>query len=257
MVVGDTEGQALPARVIRCLLGVWWLDGVVSVTEAAILSIKQMIISGELRPGDRMPPEAELGERLGLSRSSLREAIKALEMVNVLDVRRGDGTYVTSLDPSVLSGAVGFVVELQQGRTALELLEVRRILETAAARRAAVRVDAATLDLIEAEVGTVEDADTDLLVRHDAQFHRLIAQAADNAYLVGLLDALSPRTLRVRAWRALTERGAAERTVSEHRAILAALRAGDPDLASAWMTVHIQGVEEFLRQSLDVIEESG
>lgn len=227
-----------------------------SVTEAAILRIKQMILSGELRPGDRMPPEAELGDRLGLSRSSLREAIKALEMVNVLDVRRGDGTYVTSLDPSVLSGAVGFVVELQQGRTALELLEVRRILETAAARRAAVRIDEATLGLLAAEVERAESLDTELLVRHDVEFHRLIAQAAENAYLVGLLDALSPRTLRVRVWRALTERGAVERTVSEHQAILAALRAGDPDLASAWMTVHIQGVEEFLRHSLDVIEDS-
>lgn len=228
----------------------------VSVTEAAILQIKQMILSGELRPGDRMPPEAELSERLGLSRSSLREAVKALEMVHVLDVRRGDGTYVTTLEPALLSRAVGFVVDLQQGRAALELMEVRRILETAAVRRAAVRIDAATVAQLAQEVAASKDVDTEILVRHDAQFHRLIAQAADNAYLVGLLDALSPRTLRVRAWRAMTETGAVERTIAEHQAILGALEARDPDLASAWMTVHIRGVEEFLRQSLDVIEDA-
>lgn len=228
----------------------------VSVTEAAILKIRQMILSGELRPGDRMPPEADLSERLGLSRSSLREAVKALEMVNVLDVRRGDGTYVTTLEPAMLTQAVGFVVELQQGQTALELMEVRRILETAAVRRAAVRIDATTLAQLAEEVVACKDVDTEVLVQHDAQFHRLIAQAAGNAYLVGLLDALSPRTMRVRAWRAMTERGVVERTIAEHHAIMMALEARDADLASAWMTVHIRGVEEFLQQNLDVIEDA-
>ena len=71
-----------------------------AVTDEAILKIKEMIRSGDLKPGDRLPPEKELGEALGLSRSSLREAVKALEIIRVLDVRRGDGTYVTSLNPS-------------------------------------------------------------------------------------------------------------------------------------------------------------
>lgn len=69
-----------------------------AVTDEAILRIKEMITGGQLAPGDRLPPEKELSEQLGLSRSSLREAVKALEVIRVLDVRRGDGTYVTSLD---------------------------------------------------------------------------------------------------------------------------------------------------------------
>ena len=73
-----------------------------AVTDEAILKIKDMIVSGELGPGDRLPPEKELSERLGLSRSSMREAVKALEVIRVLDVRRGDGTYVTSLEPRLL-----------------------------------------------------------------------------------------------------------------------------------------------------------
>ena len=83
-----------------------------AVTDEAIGKIKDMLIRGELKAGDRLPPEKELSERLGLSRSSLREAVKALELTRVLDVRRGDGTYVTSLDAKLLNKAVAFVVDL-------------------------------------------------------------------------------------------------------------------------------------------------
>jgi GntR family transcriptional regulator, transcriptional repressor for pyruvate dehydrogenase complex len=117
----------------------------VAVTDEAILKIKAMIRSGELRPGDRLPPEKELSEALGLSRSSLREAVKALEVIRVLDVRRGDGTYVTSLTPDILLDAMSFVVDIHQDSSVLELFEVRRILEPAAATLAAPRATAADI----------------------------------------------------------------------------------------------------------------
>ncbi|MFF4829384.1 FadR/GntR family transcriptional regulator, partial [Streptomyces sp. NPDC001312] len=102
------------------------------VTDEAIEKIKAMIVEGELRPGQRLPKEAELAERLGLSRNSLREAVKALSLIRVLDVRQGDGTYVTSLEPDLLLDALGFVVDFHQDDTVLDFLEVRRILEPAA-----------------------------------------------------------------------------------------------------------------------------
>ena len=102
-----------------------------AVTDEAILKIKEMILTGELGPGDRLPPEKELSERLGLSRSSMREAVKALEVIRVLDVRRGDGTYVTSLEPRLLLEAMSFVVDLHDDSSILELFAVRRILEPA------------------------------------------------------------------------------------------------------------------------------
>ena len=111
-----------------------------AVTDEAILKIKEMIISGELSPGDRLPPEKELSERLGLSRSSMREAVKALEVIRVLDVRRGDGTYVTSLEPRLLLEAMSFVVDLHDDSSILELFAVRRILEPAAVALAAARM---------------------------------------------------------------------------------------------------------------------
>src|SRR6186713_912297 len=100
-----------------------------ALTDEAILRIKEMIVSGELGPGDRLPKEADLAERLGLSRNSLREAVKALSLIRVLDVRQGDGTYVTSLDSNLLLESLSFVVDFHRDDTVLEFLEVRRILE--------------------------------------------------------------------------------------------------------------------------------
>src|SRR6476661_6928922 len=112
-----------------------------AVTDEAIGKIKDMLIRGELAPGDRLPPEKELSERLGLSRSSLREAVKALEVIRVLDVRRGDGTYVTSLEPRLLLEAMSVVVELHDDPAVLEILAGRRIPEPAAGALAARNAD--------------------------------------------------------------------------------------------------------------------
>ena len=110
-----------------------------SVTTGAIESIREMISEGELRPGDRLPPEHELAERLGVSRGSLREAVRALSQINVLDVRRGDGTYVTSLSPTELLAGMVFAMELLQSQDLEEVLEVRRLILPQSAALAAQR----------------------------------------------------------------------------------------------------------------------
>src|ERR1700743_1520158 len=134
-----------------------------------------MIVSGALRPGDRLPREADLAERLGLSRNSLREAVKALSLIHVLDVRQGDGTYVTSLEPSVLLDAIGFVIDFHRDDTVLEFLEVRRILAPGATAVAAVRMtpdEIASLRALLAEVG--DQPSVEELVANDLEFHRRI-----------------------------------------------------------------------------------
>lgn len=221
-----------------------------AVTDEAILNIKDMLLRGELRPGDRLPPEKELSDRLGLSRNSLREAVKALELIRVLDVRRGDGTYVTSLEPSLLLEAMSFVVDLHQDHTVLDLFEVRRILEPTAAAMATLRAtpdDIGRLTEMLADVGpetSVED-----LVKHDVMFHSLISELSGNAYLSTLLESLSGRTLRARIWRGLTEEHSVERTLAEHRAIIDAMARGNAELVRSWVTVHISGVESWLRRA--------
>src|SRR6476660_8809288 len=99
-----------------------------------------MIQSGELPPGARLPPEPQLAAQIGLSRSGVREAVKVLESARVLDVRRGDGTYVTSLAPRLLLEGLGLAVELLQDDTLLDVVEVRRMLEPVATALAALRM---------------------------------------------------------------------------------------------------------------------
>src|SRR3984957_17705155 len=111
-----------------------------ALTDEAIEKIKQMIISGRVRPGEKLPREADLAAELGLSRNSLREAVKALSLINVLDVRQGDGTYATSLAPSLLLEARIFISDINHIVDVLEFLEVRHILETSATGLAALRM---------------------------------------------------------------------------------------------------------------------
>ncbi|RSS58488.1 FadR/GntR family transcriptional regulator [Streptomyces sp. WAC01280] len=221
------------------------------VTDAAIEKIKAMIVSGELRPGMRLPKEPDLAERLGLSRSSLREAVKALSLIRVLDVRQGDGTYVTSLEPRLLLDALGFVIDFHQDDTVLEFLAVRRILEpTATAMAAREMSDADITELRELLDELGEDPSLDELIENDLEFHRKIAAGSGNTVLCSLLDGISGPTARARIWRGLTEKDAVLRTREQHRAICDAIAARQPEVAQAWATVHISGVEEWLRETL-------
>ena len=116
------------------------------LTEAAIEQVRQLIGEGALTPGQRLPPEGELADLLGTSRNTVREAVRALVTARVLDVRRGDGTYVTSLRPELLLAGIGAAADLMQDDFTLELLEVRRLLEPAATAMAARRITTETLD---------------------------------------------------------------------------------------------------------------
>lgn len=222
-----------------------------AVTDEAIDKIKDMIVSGELRPGDRLPKEADLAERLGLSRSSLREAVKALSLIRVLDVRQGDGTYVTSLEPELLLDAMTFVVDFHRDDTVLRFLEVRRILEPAATAMAAQHMsqeDIAGLRVLLDKLD--DDTDVEALVANDLEFHRRIAAGSGNPVLCSLIDGLSGPTTRARVWRGLTQEGAVARTREQHVAIYEAIAAREPELARSWATVHVAGVEAWLRQAL-------
>ncbi len=220
---------------------------IVAVTDAAIQAIRQMIIDGELQPGDRLPPEKQLSERLGLSRNSLREAVKALTVIRVLDVRQGDGTYVTSLDPSMLLDVVAFVLDLGQDHTVMDSLAVRRLLEPEATALSTTRLSAEELDEIEQTMaGLNSESTVTELVEADLAFHSVIYRACGNPYLSSLLDSLANATQRARVWRGHTQEGSVTRTIDEHREILAALRAGNAELARAWALIHVSGVELWL-----------
>lgn len=220
-----------------------------ALTDDAVDRIRQMIITGELRPGDRLPAEKELATRLGLSRNSLREAVRALTMLRVLDTRRGDGTYVTSLDPELLLGTMSIVVDLHQDSTIRYFLEVRRLLEPEATAMAALRIGAESLaelaELQRQATALVEgDADRARLRENGEAFHRLVAAASGNPVLATIVDTVSGKTLRARAWCGMTDESDLHLTLTEHQAIYEALAAGDTYRARIRAAAHIAGIED-------------
>jgi DNA-binding FadR family transcriptional regulator len=210
-----------------------------------------MILDGRLKPGDRLPREADLAEQLGISRGSLREAVRALSMIRILDVRRGDGTYVTSLEPELLLETLTFVIDFHQDSDVLDLFEVRRALEPMAAEKAARLMPADEAAELLALVDSVQaDDPVEAWVANDIEFHHRIALAADNSVLCLLADSVAARTHQARVWRGVTQEDSFEQTRREHRAIALAISERQPSVAAACALTHVAGIEGWLRRSL-------
>jgi GntR family transcriptional repressor for pyruvate dehydrogenase complex len=222
------------------------------LTEAAIRQIREMIAGGDLIPGSRLPPEPELATALGASRNTVREAVRGLVTAGVLDVRRGDGTYVTSLRPELLLEGIGAAAELMAEDFSLELVQVRRILEPAATALAAMRIDEGTLAQLQTLLERMRSAESDeVLVEVDSDFHAVVAAASHNATLASMLAGVSVRTTRLRIWRGIVEDDAKAQTIAQHAEILRALRDGDPVLAEAAALVHVATTEASLRRMIE------
>jgi GntR family transcriptional regulator, transcriptional repressor for pyruvate dehydrogenase complex len=225
--------------------------------EAAIERIRELILAGELLPGTRLPAEAELARQLGTSRNTAREAVRALITARVLDVRRGDGTYVTSLRPELLLEGLGFAIDLVQDDSLLDLVEVRMLLEPPATALAAARIDEAGLAELRARLEAMHEVRDrpEELIHRDAEFHACVARATGNQTLASMLTAVSTRTQRARAWRGQQVRGSSDRTLAEHAAILDALQAGDARLAESVAAVHVATTRDWIAAALRQVAE--
>ena len=234
------------------------IDGGRSQTDVVIEGIKDMLTRGELSPGSRLPVEKDLATILGVSRGSLREGVRALATLGVLETRQGDGTYVTALDPRTLLSPLGFLADLQQPAHAADLLAVRRVLENESVALAATRLTDEQLAELDGILRTVDgilesepDMDLEAFIHADTEFHRLIARASGNPPLAAIIDTLVGRTFRARLWRAISHRGSVRETQAEHRAILDELMRHDPERARIRMAVHLLGVEQFSANHAD------
>src|SRR6266540_3146747 len=223
-----------------------------SLTDEAIDRIRGFVQSGRFPAGAKLPPEQELADELGISRSPMREAVKALTLARVLEIRRGDGTYVTSLAPSLLLEGLGNAVALMHGGSVLELTEVRRLLEPAATGLAATRISPDQLAEVHSLLKAMKEAvdDVERLTVLDAAFHRTVTAATGNETLTSLLDGISSRTLRARIWRGTVDRGVTDLTLAQHTAIYTALAAHDASVATAAALLHVDTSERWLRAHL-------
>jgi DNA-binding FadR family transcriptional regulator len=227
-----------------------------SVVDVAISRLKKRIEAGEFTPGQRLPPETVLAHELALSRPSLREAVRALAMAGVLDVRRGDGTYVTDLRPDRLVRAIGGFLDLAQDTGLDEILECRKVLEPGATALAATRIDAAGLDALHERIERMRTLhDPEELVREDLAFHADIVAATGNRTLESLLDSVTQRTARARTWRALVKSDVLSWTHEQHMDIYRALRAHDSLAAFTAANRHVNDVDSWLRDRLDAVRE--
>ena len=221
--------------------------------ETTIDKIKQMLVDGQLRPGDRLPVEKDLATSLGVSRNTLREAVRALTSLKVLQTRQGDGTYVTSLQPGLLLDGMGFVADLYREDGELQFLHVRRLLEpeaTALAVHRLTRADLAGLRVLLDEADELVRAGTvdhDRLMANDRAFHTLITSHCGNPVLSALVENTSGNTVRARLWRGRLDPGADARTLAEHRMIYEAILDRDSERARLRAAAHILGVEDAVR----------
>jgi DNA-binding FadR family transcriptional regulator len=213
-----------------------------SVAEQVARRILDLVVARHLRPGDQLPPERDLAESLGVSRPSVREAIKGLAILGVVRSRQGGGHVVSALDAEALLGPIRFFVSLEPSNIRA-LYDARGLIESDVARRAAVAMDAAGLDRLEAildgQEGTL--ADPVAFRASDYAFHEAIWEGCGNPYLRRIGESLNVLGLEVRK-RASETPGVLERSLRDHRELLAALRAQDPEAAARAAAAHMQNV---------------
>lgn len=207
-----------------------------------------LIKQRHLRPGDKLPPERELATIMEVSRPSLREALRALALMNVIEIRQGDGTYITSLEPSLLVEHLDFVFSLDDS-TFLELLELRKILEVGTVALAAQRITDDEIAGLEACLEKSHESveDYQAFLQADLELHKRITEAARNPILTRTMATVGQLGIASRR-RTVEIPGVPEQVLVDHRAIVMALKARDPEVARQAMLQHLNNVEQYLRK---------
>jgi GntR family transcriptional regulator, transcriptional repressor for pyruvate dehydrogenase complex len=202
--------------------------------------VRRLIEKGDLKPGDRLPPERDLATEIGVSRPSLRSGLRTLQAMGVIQSRQGAGTFIAEGPPRLGGGPLSFLAALH-GFTRDEMFEARRVLEVAAAGLSAERSGpehlATMADEVAAMFASLHDPQQYLV--HDVQFHRAVAAGAGNPVIATLIDTIAElvyerRRLTVEHARDLKE------SAEMHRRIYRAIRARDPEGARREMSEHLR-----------------
>lgn len=204
--------------------------------------LMDLFTGGDLAPGTRLPPERQLAATLGVGRSAVREALAALEILGIVDVRPGSGTYLRGEASELLPQTLRWGLLIGE-RNTRELLELRSGLEIYVARLAAGRADVADIAALTGHVegmraAAVSQGDLKSFARADLAFHHELSRIARNDVLVDTLHVVRS-LLQVYADRAVHDEGAARLAIEEHDAIARAVASADEDAAASAMAVHM------------------
>lgn len=223
------------------------------VTHLLILRFQQLLSEGLLSPGTRLPPERELASHFGVARSSLRPALKVLEIMGVITQKVGDGSYLNKDASSVLSVPMEFLFLLDD-TSPQELTEMRLMIEPTLAAKAAERANAQDIALLRQSIADFESSGRDRirLVASDLLFHRAIFEASRNRLAGRLFHTIHRAVLDMIM--VTSQRVDLEHTLQFHRPIMVAIEKRDPELASRLMTDHLIDARDVLLH--DAQEES-
>ena len=220
------------------------------VYEEVARQIERLILK-KLKPGDKLPSERELAELLQVSRSSIRDAIRGLELMGLVEPRQGAGTIVREVSADSLINPFANALKHKQVVVA-ELLDFRKMLEPPLAARAATHASAEEILEMEEILQRQEDrlARGETTVAEDAEFHYSVALASDNNVVLKVLDILMD-LLRETRERSLQVEGRPKKSLAGHRRILASIKRRDAEAANAAMRRHIEDVEEIVLEEME------
>jgi len=221
--------------------------------EQIVQQIEESILKGNLKPGDQLPAERELAQRFGVSRTAVREAVKALREKGLVEAYSGRGTFITDGTSQAVRQSLDLMVKIGQSEGLGHLAEVRAILEPEIAALAAARCKDSDLATMREAVAIMDRSkrDPDSFIEADLDFHLALAEAAANPVILSLLDSIIG-LLREQRLRIFGVDGGPERGQLHHKLILEALERHDPEQARDAMKEHLKQVRKDTRVATEV-----
>jgi len=248
-VVGPVGGRSLtpPNRRVKRSSALLRPIKKSRIAEEIADRIRRLILDCTLPPERPLPGERQLAARFGVSRGSVRDALRVLETIGLIETRHGQGTFPHELDVGRLVAPLASILTYRHDPRD-ELLDVRRMFEPAVARVAAARITDADVEdlqrLIEAQRRKLKTGAS--AIAEDTAFHATLARATQNRVIVGIMETLNNLLIESRK-QALKEKGRPARSLEGHQAVVAALRRRDPDSAARAMNHHIDQIAALMQ----------
>jgi len=213
--------------------------------ERIVSQIEHRIESGELKVGDQLPSERELAEQFAVSRTAVREAIKALRQKGLVEIRPGRGTFITNGTSDTIRNSLGMLMKIGATKGSGNLVEVREILEPEIAALAATRITEEFIAAMQDAVNIMDTAldNVDTFVEADLDFHLALAEGTQNPFIPILMDSIID-LLREQRKRIGLKEGGLQRGQVHHKKILDAVTRHDPEAARQAMQDHLKQVRK-------------
>jgi GntR family transcriptional repressor for pyruvate dehydrogenase complex len=245
-----THLQICPFAICRFSKGVFVYSSIQPsrLYEQIVAQIQKSIVEGKLQPGDKLPPERELGEQFGVSRTAVREAVKALREKGLVEIWPGKGTYVSDIISStsgVVRDSLGVIVAAGLSDGMLDLVQVREILEAEIAAVAAEKATEKEIQIMQDAIAVMDEAmdDVDRYIKADLEFHLALAKSTQNPLISILIDPIID-LLQEQRRRIFLVEGGPQRGQIYHKQILEALIEHDSSAAHKAMVAHLDQVRQ-------------